>query len=242
MKRLAIIVWLLIGTAPFFLQTSLAQQTQNDKPARYQDMLYDIKAFTARVRGADDDQKRIDALIDLSQLYLQIISDKRFSNSETLQGYRRRIASRLRGENKKLTRNIDKGSTAPDERMMVNAVSRSMVDRQSNLLAHAAGGMGPALYYSSGLNGVSGHFYSQSNRSPNSMNDLKGAQPGRAGGQLEDNGRELVNLIETILHPDFWQINGGVGTVYYYQPLRILVVRATTTVHEDLTHFLRRLR
>ena len=101
----------------------------------------------------------------------------------------------------------------------------AVIDRQWRLLTHSVGATGPSMYHASGMHGTSGHFYR-----------------GQYGGILGDHGEELVNLIQTILHPDFWQENGGSMTTYYYQPLRILVVRATTTVHEDLEHFLERLR
>ena len=217
-----------------FAWQSYVAADDTDLP-RFQQILQDVKAFTARVQKAEDDQQRMDALVDLSNLYLHVVSDPRFVRSEKLQGYRGRIAGRLRSEQKQIARRLKKHdktnrddvsygdvtSASDDEGFLI----RSAMDHHWQLLSHFAGGTGPSMYYSSGKFGTSGHF---------------GA--GKGGGLIGDHGRELVNLIETILHPDFWQVNGGAGTVYYYQPLRILVVRATTTVHEDLTDFLERLR
>ncbi len=207
----------------------VAAQEQTKKPARFQDVLYDVRAFSNRLKKSDSDREKIDAIVDLCTLYLHIISDSRFSRSQVLQGYRGRIANRLRIEQKPIKRNLKEeskfGSSSFDSEESNDRLVESIVDRNWRLLSHASGGAVPTMYHSSGMFGTPGYFWR-----------------GRAGGLIGDNGQELVDLIEAILHPDFWQPNGGVGTVYYYRPLRILVVRATTTVHEDLERFLEMLR
>lgn len=55
---------------------------------------------------------------------------------------------------------------------------------------------------------------------------------GRGGGAaIPDYGPRLVALIERTIAPDFWDVHGGPGTIAYYRPLRVLVVRATDDVH-----------
>ena len=41
-----------------------------------------------------------------------------------------------------------------------------------------------------------------------------------------DNGAALVELIQTVISPESWDINGGRGSIYYYRPLRVLVIGA----------------
>ena len=53
----------------------------------------------------------------------------------------------------------------------------------------------------------------------------------RGGGPVRDNGRELVELIQRTIAPDTWDVNGGLGSIIYYQPLRVLVVRQTAENH-----------
>ncbi len=65
----------------------------------------------------------------------------------------------------------------------------------------------------------------------------------RAGGDgVPDNGQALVDLIQRTIHPDFWDVNGGPGTILYYRPLRCLVVRATDEVHGNVGGAVRALR
>ena len=57
---------------------------------------------------------------------------------------------------------------------------------------------------------------------------------GRGGGGVGDNGQELIDLIQSVIEPRFWDVNGGPGTIFYYAPLHALVVRATSQVHEKI--------
>jgi hypothetical protein len=62
------------------------------------------------------------------------------------------------------------------------------------------------------------------------------AGPGAMGGGAGpfDYGPSLVDLIQRTIVPDFWDVNGGPGTIVYYRPLMCLVVRATSDVHHRL--------
>lgn len=215
-----------------------AEDAQAESPATLWETLADIKAFSRRLDEAETDEQKIDAIVDLSALYLRVVGDPRFAVSERLQGYRGRIAARLKRQENLIARakhkaaRENRGESGRHEGTSLGTpveetreFSSAVIDRQWRLMTHAVGGAGPSLYHASGMYGTAGHFYR-----------------GQHGGIMGDHGAELVNLIQAILHPDFWQENGGSGMTYYYQPLRILVVRATTTVHEDLEQFLERLR
>lgn len=65
---------------------------------------------------------------------------------------------------------------------------------------------------------------------------------GRAAGGLQDNGWELIELIQRVVAPDFWDSQGGPGTIRYFALRRVLVVRATTDVHEQIRDLLMALR
>jgi hypothetical protein len=46
-----------------------------------------------------------------------------------------------------------------------------------------------------------------------------------------DFGPVLVDLVQRAISPGTWDVNGGPGTIIYYQPRRVLVVRAPGEVH-----------
>ncbi len=68
------------------------------------------------------------------------------------------------------------------------------------------------------------------------------ANPRGGGAVMPDHGPLLVALIERTISPDFWDVHGGPGTVFYYRPLRVLVVRATDDVHGQVGGVLTGLR
>ena len=63
-----------------------------------------------------------------------------------------------------------------------------------------------------------------------------------AGGAIADSGWELVELIQRVVAPDFWDAQGGPGAIRYFAMRRVLVVRATTDVHEQIKDLLMALR
>lgn len=56
------------------------------------------------------------------------------------------------------------------------------------------------------------------------------------------NGWALVELIQRVISPDFWAPVGGPGTAYYFPMRRLLVIRATTDVHQQIKDLLMALR
>ena len=54
---------------------------------------------------------------------------------------------------------------------------------------------------------------------------------GAFGGAGRDFGQDLVELIQRTIAPETWDVNGGRGTIMYYAPLRVLVIRQTAKVH-----------
>lgn len=62
------------------------------------------------------------------------------------------------------------------------------------------------------------------------------------GAAVADEGWALVALIQQTIRPEFWDVNGGPGTIVYYAPLKVLVVRATSELHHQVGGGLRGLR
>lgn len=67
-----------------------------------------------------------------------------------------------------------------------------------------------------------------------------GALPGAQNGNT-DNGQQLIDLIQKVISPNSWDVNGGPGTIYYWRPGRAMVVRQTAEVHEQLVDMLEQL-
>jgi hypothetical protein len=58
---------------------------------------------------------------------------------------------------------------------------------------------------------------------------------GSVGVQQElANAQALIDLITETIQPESWEINGGRGTIRYFAPLHVLVVRNNQRAHEEL--------
>jgi hypothetical protein len=65
---------------------------------------------------------------------------------------------------------------------------------------------------------------------------------GSGQNQIPDRGPELVNLIQSVVSPRTWDVNGGPGTIVYYGNLRVLVIRAPAHVHGEVGNTLQQMR
>jgi hypothetical protein len=70
-----------------------------------------------------------------------------------------------------------------------------------------------------------------------------GAGGGAAAGQNanSDNGQALVDLIQNVICPKSWDVNGGSCSIYYWQQQHAIVVRATGEVHGEISETLEQL-
>lgn len=66
--------------------------------------------------------------------------------------------------------------------------------------------------------------------------------PAAAGQPPADAGWELVELIRATVAPETWDVNGGKGSIYYYRPLQVLVIRQTGESHHQIGNALGQLR
>jgi hypothetical protein len=65
---------------------------------------------------------------------------------------------------------------------------------------------------------------------------------GAGGGDVDDTGDQLVELIQRTIRPASWDAVGGPGTIYYWRQGRFLVVRQTEEGHEEIDNVLNQLR
>jgi hypothetical protein len=72
----------------------------------------------------------------------------------------------------------------------------------------------------------------------------QGGQPGARPGAAQpiDYGADLVDLIQRVISPGTWDINGGRGAIVYFAQQRVLVVSAPDEIHNDVSGLLGQLR
>ena len=69
-----------------------------------------------------------------------------------------------------------------------------------------------------------------------------GRTPKLAGPAELSRAQELIELIQNTIAPESWKVNGGNGSISYYAPLKVLVIRQSGEVHHQIGGALRQLR
>ena len=231
-----------VGSLPLraaLLPTTINSAEHELKPIG--DFRKDLKAFLKRSKQKDNPAQRYGAMIDLCQLHHQIVSDQRYSENRQLISFRAVAGERL----KKCIREIevqikrDARESAKRARQAKADASkdRSGGDEQNN---ESKANEPPSLETLERKWLVEDmELATQLSGGPIRLWSHTG---GHFAGPLCDHGPDLVRLIENTISPDSWQNNGGNGVIEYYQPLRILVVSASSKVHDDMTALLTTLR
>jgi hypothetical protein len=63
-----------------------------------------------------------------------------------------------------------------------------------------------------------------------------------AGAPDTQGAADLIELIQNTIAPDSWEARGGRGTIMYFPPRQVLVIRQTGEVHEQFQDLVRQLR
>ena len=160
-------------------------------------------------------EAKFDAASALCDVYVVMRSDARYPASPMLQGDSARVRHRLLTISKRIQRKLKREDVERSPGL------KSTIDSVINALIEADG------------DESSSSFQSASQTATSNL---------QAGGAVGDPGWQLVELIERIVRPDFWVSRGGPGSVCYFAMRRVLVVRATSDVHQQIKDLLRAIR
>jgi len=207
-------------------QVSTTQSNDLVEPRAYHEISKDMRDLMKRESLAKTDEERATAIRALADLYLEVKRDPRLDDAPTLAQYKAKLWSRLTRIKKNLERQIarENDNSGRDqneidaqqaELQQAQGAGESLA-AQMTLVSYSMGG--PAKVFAESGGGAFG------------------------GGAIRDHGEELVELITHVIEPDFWDVNGGPGSIFYYAPLQALVVRATGEVHRKLGGGIGRLR
>ncbi len=192
----------------------------------------DVMAFVKRSKNKTNNNLRFGAVVDLCMLHCEIVNDARFSRNKQLQGFRAIAADRLSKckreieiEIKREVRRLARLETSKDRSGSQAVSNSSMPTEEITYEALIIENMQTLTQISGGPINLWG--YTGGNFGPNGICDY---------------GPDLVRLIENTISPDSWQNNGGTGVIHYYRPLRILVVSASSQVHDNLSDLLEQLK
>jgi len=135
------------------------------------------------------------------------------------------LRGKLRSRLSNLAQQIGKHAAA-ERRLAKRDLPRALSGGKGAGVLAQWGGMGPA-----GFGGMAGGM---------GPAGFGGMMPGNMAGMgagapvVTDYGQDLVELIQAVIAPHTWDVNGGPGSIYYWRPGRAIVVRASDEVHNDI--------
>lgn len=200
-----------------------AASSQPAETRKFHEINADLRALFRRESQATAEADRATAIYEMTELYQELRRDPRLKLSDTLTNYKTKLWSRLTRIKADINKHISR-----DQRLQGNAKPTTAdLSDFSDLSERDQGDASLAAASTSGHLGLAGSALG----GPASVFSQGSARGGRA---IPDYGPSLVALIERTIAPEFWDTNGGPGSIVYYQPLMCLVVRATTEVHHAI--------
>jgi hypothetical protein len=174
---------------------------------------------------------RAQSVCKLAKLHDEVRRDARRETSDTLAAFQTRLRGRLLKVKKELEREQSRQNPAKaNQRQPDDALLQATTPQPSQAVTAA---LAMQLDW----------FGSSQGGAAKLLSDGAQSQAGaRGGGTVPDNGPALVDLIERTISPDHWDTNGGPGAIIYYQPLHVLVIRASGEVHGSVSRVLGGLR
>ena len=145
------------------------------------------------------------AIEQLCTLHHEITSDERFTTLEQMQSLRARIWGRLTKVKTELKRQLAKDGQP------------QLDDAQAEAAQYATSNLAGAMSLADFATGSPSNIFARGGAS-----------------QTDINAQQLIELIQKTISPDFWDVAGGPGAIFYYPQLQVLVIRATAEVHDDV--------
>ena len=195
--------------------TAVSPASESDELASITALRNQVSEQLKLAATAEEGRKQDQAIAGLCDLYVVLRSDPRYETHERLKGTAMKIRRRLLTVSNRVANQLEReGVQRPKglKEKVDKAILRSTQQETETLLSSSAKG---------------------------DVNDIVAS----GGAALGTNGGwQLVELIERVVSPTFWESQGGPGTVRYFAMQRVLVVRATSDVHQQLKDLLTALR
>ncbi len=236
---------------------TVASAAETPNVRAHLEILRDIRRVLRDESQAKSLVEKTPAIYELCALHREVTTHPQFVSNEAYQELRRQIASRLVRIQADLKQQLyrRKVEARPDSPTAKRGESSTREKTQSvptpslpevvELLSDHLGLVGavqngPAQLVVDSSDGRAVEGDGASRIATNGTAGTNVPRGGAAG--PADYGQDLVDLIQKTIHPDFWDVNGGPGTIVYFSPLRCLVVRATHEVHGDVGGLIRGVR
>ena len=225
-----------------------AEETMDREGRSLGDINRDIRQLFRAEAREETPAERARIIYDMTLLYREIQQHPLYETSGALQGYRAKLWSRLTRIRHDLENEFDLPHWTPDRAVRRGGVARPAPapgpgrrfgqtgardgsTQQDWFARTASASLSHHLQLAGATMGGAGRLIGTVADPSGGSAGNRGAAGGRA---VPDYGPLLVDLIHATIAPDYWDINGGPGSIFYFAPLHALVVTATAEVHGQI--------
>jgi hypothetical protein len=212
--------------APSSATSTSAPAAQSAASLRTGATLREAAHETLRRWAKPGDKEADQAARDFLVLYQELLRDDQMPKAQ-----RESLRLKVRGRLVALTQQISKRVAIENRLAKKDGAKPGAGPKPAEILAQWGGGMGPGM--GGGMMGGPGMG---GGMMPGMGAGMGGGMMGGMGGGgfgplLGDSGQELVDLIQAVIAPHTWDVNGGPGSIKYWRPGLSIVVRASDEVH-----------
>ena len=191
-------------------------------PRRVHDIGVAMRGLLRAQARARTDLESYRFVQQMCSLFREVVRHPRWESSDRLMAYKAQLSARLRKVSQRLQTQLSRRQREAFHRAYEpdTLAATDRFAKELQWMGATLGGPAQLVTFAQGLSGASTVSASLA--------------LGGAGGAAVNDAQQLIELIQRTIMPEFWDRNGGPGTMVYYAPVHALVVRATRGVHQRL--------
>ena len=191
-------------------------------PRRVHDIGVAMRGLLRAQARARTDLESYRFVQQMCSLFREVVRHPRWESSDRLMAYKAQLSARLRKVSQRLQTQLSRRQREAFHRAYEpdTLAATDRFAKELQWMGATLGGPAQLVTFAQGLSGASTVSASLA--------------VGGAGGAAVNDAQQLIELIQRTIMPEFWDRNGGPGTMVYYAPVHALVVRATRGVHQRL--------
>ncbi|MEC8557270.1 MAG: hypothetical protein VXZ82_19885 [Planctomycetota bacterium] len=193
--------------------------------------LVELEKQTNKLKSDVDKGENI---IRICELFVEVGEHPSISTNGAFQSLNMRIRNRLRGIERRLVKEMKQRKIPEPPEMVARREEENKRRAAGNSAAYGSASNGSAGQGNSALGGF--------HRNSPSGENAAGNSPGANAAPGPDYGWYLVNLIRTVIKPEYWSVAGGPGKAIYFPNSRALIIHGSWRIQEDVADLLTALR
>ena len=199
--------------------------------------LVELEKQTNKLKSDVDKGENI---IRICELFVEVGEHPSIGTNGALQSLNIRIRNRLRGIERRLVKEMKQRKIPEPPEMVARREEENKRRAAGNSAAYGSSTNGTTGqgYNALGGNNALGGFHRNSPLGDNAA----GNSPGGNAAPGPDYGWYLVNLIRTVIKPEYWSVAGGPGKAIYFPNSRALIIHGSWRIQEDVADLLTALR